>query len=184
MPKIMIALAPGSEEIEAVTLVDTLRRADLEVDLVSITQHRQITASRGVVLVADSTINSVNLSDYHMLILPGGVGGSEALRDCPKLIDALKQAQAEHRWIAAICAAPALVLAHHQLLGKARVTCHPSFIEQIPESNRAAHRVVIDERHKLVTSQGPGTSLEFALTLIELICGKEKAQQVAAPMLL
>lgn len=184
MPKVLIALAPGSEEMEAVILIDTLRRANLEVDVVSVTDQHQLVASRGVNLVADYCLKDVDTRQYQLLLLPGGLGGCEVMRDTPELITALRHAQADSRWIGAICAAPALILAHHQLLGSARTTCHPSLLDKLPESNRAAHRVVIDQKHKLITSQGPGTSLEFALALIELFCGKEKAQEVAGPMVI
>ncbi|MEE1673876.1 DJ-1/PfpI family protein [Agarivorans aestuarii] len=185
MTKVMVAIASGSEEIEAVSIIDVLRRAEITVDVVSIEADMslEIVASRGVKLVADLHISDIDPADYQMLVLPGGVPGSEAFRDCESLINILKQRKAK-QWLAAICAAPAIVLAEHQLLGDADVTCHPGFQQQLPQSQLSEERVVVDQAHRLITSQGPGTAIEFSLALIAQLKDQESAELVAAPMVL
>jgi len=183
-PNVVVMIAPGSEEIEAVTVIDVLRRAGVAVTVASCATdgERQVTASRGVKLVADLHLNELPDSDFDAIVLPGGLPGSECFRDTPELIALLRRQQQARRWLAVICAAPAVVLAHHDLLGQAKVTCHPGFQEQLPAAQRQTARVVLDRQHKLLTSQGPGTALEFSLALVGLLCGEAKAAEVAAPM--
>ena len=185
MTKVMVAIASGSEEIEAVSIIDVLRRAEIIVDVVSIEANKRldIVASRGVKLMADLHISEIDAANYDMLVLPGGVPGSEAFRDCESLIAMLKQRNAK-QWLAAICAAPAVVLAEHNLLGDAAVTCHPGFQQQLPQNQLSVDRVVVDQSHKLITSQGPGTAIEFSLALIAQLKDQNSADQVAAPMVL
>jgi 4-methyl-5(b-hydroxyethyl)-thiazole monophosphate biosynthesis len=185
MHKIMVAIAPGSEEIEAVTIIDVLRRAELEVDVVSVCPQGklQITASRGVKLVADCHLNDVVASDYQMLVLPGGLPGAEVFRDNQQLVELLKQRLAG-QWLAAICAAPAVVLATHHICSEAQMTCHPAFQQQIPAKQLSQQRVVVDLSQRLITSQGPGTALEFSLSLVEHLLDQDTATSVAAPMVL
>ncbi|MGY5450301.1 DJ-1 family glyoxalase III [Agarivorans sp. MS3-6] len=185
MNKVMVAIAPGSEEIEAVTIIDVLRRADIEVDVVSICPQGklEVIASRGVKLVADYPLSHITAASYGMLVLPGGVPGSEVFRDSPQLIEIIKQRNTQ-QWLAAICAAPAVVLAHHHLLANAQVTCHPAFQHQLPPAQLSNQRVVIDSTNQLITSQGPGTAIEFSLALIEQLKGKACAESVATPMVL
>ncbi|WP_432452053.1 DJ-1 family glyoxalase III [Agarivorans sp. QJM3NY_29] len=185
MDKVMVALASGSEEIEAVTIIDVLRRAEIEVDVVSVDadEQLQITASRGVKLVADKLLSQISANDYCMFVLPGGVPGSERFRDSEDLITMLQQRHAQ-QWLAAICAAPAIVLAHHQLLGRAQVTGHPVFQQRLPKTQRTKQRVVVDHPHKLITSQGPGTAIEFSLALVAQIKGQALADSIAIPMIM
>lgn len=185
MPKVMVAIAPGSEEIEAVTIIDVLRRAEIEVDVVSVCpQGRlEISASRGVKLVADRHLSEIEASDYQMLVLPGGLPGSEVFRDSQQLVEQLKQ-RPDGQWLAAICAAPAIVLASHQICSAAQMTCHPAFQQHIPAGQLSQQRVAVDLAHRLITSQGPGTALEFSLSLVEQLIDKNTAANVAAPMVL
>lgn len=185
MPKVMVAIAPGSEEIEAVTIIDVLRRAEIEVDVVSVCPEAklEITASRGVKLVADCHLNDISAGDYQMLVLPGGLPGSEVFRDSQQLVELLKLRQ-PGQWLAAICAAPAVVLAKHHICDQAQMTCHPAFQQHIPAEQLSQQRVVVDFAHRLITSQGPGSALEFSLSLIEHLIDKDTADSVAAPMVL
>ncbi len=120
----LVVLAPGCEELEAVASIDTLVRGGIQVTAASICpQGRlQITASRGVKLVADVLLESVAEQHFDLILLPGGLPGAEYLRDNPLLIRMLKEQRARGGWRAAICASPALVLAHHDLIGPAKVT--------------------------------------------------------------
>lgn len=183
---VLVLVAPGSEEIETVAIVDTLVRARIEVVLASCCPAglRQVKASRGVQLVADCHIDELTSRDFEAIVVPGGLPGSEVIRDTPLAIDLLKEQARLGRWRAAICAAPVVVLQHHDLLDGASVTCHPGFQTQLPASLLSQERVVRDEAHRLITSQGPGSAIEFALELVRVLRGDEQATAVAVPMVL
>jgi len=178
--KVLVPIADGTEEIEAVCIIDVLRRAGADVTVASV-GNLQITASRGVKLVADCKIADCRDDDFDLIALPGGIPGAEHLRDSQPLVQLLRRHQAHGGWYGAICAAPAVVLSHHGLLGGRKVTGHPSFVAQLSDGIPMAERVVVDGN--CVTSQGPGTALEFALTLVALLYDQAKATAVAAPML-
>lgn len=182
----LVVLAPGCEELEAVASIDTLVRGGIQVTVASVCpQGRlQITASRGVKLVADVLLESVAEQLFDLILLPGGLPGAEYLRDNPLLIRMLKEQQARCSWRAAICASPALVLAHHDLIGPAKVTGYPGTEGQLPASGFVAQAVVVDEAERLITSQGPGTSMAFALAAVRVLEGDTIADKVAAGMLL
>lgn len=176
---VLVPIADGTEEMEAVTIIDVLRRAGADVTVVSV-GGLQITASRGVKLTADTTVDRCAGRDFDAIVLPGGMPGAEHLRDCKTLIDLLKKQKEKGKLYAAICASPAVVLRTHGLLPK-KATCYPSFAEHLHDPSMAKQRVVVDDN--CVTSGGPGTALEFALELVRQLCGQQKAKQVAEPML-
>jgi len=178
--KVLVPVADGTEEIEAVCIIDVLRRAGAEVTVASV-GNLQVTAARGVKLVADCLIEDCQDDHFDLIALPGGIPGAEHLRDSSPLIQLLRRHQADGRWYGAICAAPAVVLSHHGLLGGRQATGHPSFTEQLTDGKPVAARVVVDGN--CVTSQGPGTALEFALTLVALLYDDATAKDVAAPMI-
>jgi 4-methyl-5(b-hydroxyethyl)-thiazole monophosphate biosynthesis len=177
--RVLVPIADGSEEMEAVIIIDVLRRAGAEVTLASV-GDRQVTASRGVTIVADTTIDTCRDAVFDLIVLPGGIPGAEHLRDSVILTDLLSGQRAQDRWYAAICAAPAVVLAHHGLLGPERATCHPAFRDQLPDDSLADLPVVVAGR--CVTSQGAGTALIFALQLVELLFDRSTADAVATGM--
>lgn len=179
-PTVLVPIADGSEEIEAVCIIDVLRRAGADVTVASV-GARQITASRGVRIIADCTIADCQDREFDLIALPGGIPGAEHLRDSQPLIALLRRHQSAGNLVGAICAAPAVVLSHHGLLEGRRATGHPAFREQLTDGRSASQRVVVDGR--CVTSQGPGTAIEFALTLVALLFDDAKAAEVAAPML-
>ncbi len=179
MSKILVVIADGSEEIEAVTIIDTLRRAKTEVIVASV-NDKQITASRGVRIVADAAIAECTGQKYDLIVLPGGMPGAEHLRDCKELIKMLGEQKQAGRYYAAICASPAVVLQHHGLLEGHKATCYPSMMDQLKNPVKNA-TVVVDGN--CITSQGPATALEFSLKLVELLEGKAKAKEVAEDML-
>lgn len=181
MIHILVPVADGTEEIEAVTVIDTLRRAELDVTVAAVGDRRQVVCSRGVVLVADELIAELPAVPFEAIVLPGGMPGARHLCDCEPLIARLQDQQAAGRLIGAICAAPAVVLQHHGLLAGRRATCHPSFYDHLDASTRRPDRVVMDG--SLVTSRGPGTALEFALALVGILCGPRVRHAVAEPML-
>jgi len=177
--KVLVPVADGCEEIEAVTIIDVLRRAGADVTVASVGELR-ITASRGVRLVADTTIETCVDAVFDLIVLPGGMPGAEHLRDSELLITMLKRQEQAGRLFGAICAAPAVVLHHHGLLAGRRATTHPGFADTLENRGAVDSRVVVDGA--CVTSRGPGTALEFALKLVELLYGREKAAEVARPM--
>ncbi|MCX5644487.1 MAG: DJ-1/PfpI family protein [Phycisphaerae bacterium] len=177
--KVLVPIADGSEEIEAVCIIDTLRRAGAEVTVAAV-GRLQVTASRGVKIAADATIADCRGQIYDCIALPGGMPGAEHLRDSAELIEMLKKQKQAGRFYAAICAAPAVVLQPHGLLEQVRATCYPAFRNKLDLAYASDERVVIDGN--CVTSQGPGTAIEFALKLVELLFGTEKARQVGAAM--
>ena len=179
---VLIPVADGTEELEAVAIIDVLRRAGAMVTVASVTGARQVTASRGVVIVADALIEDCVKTDYHLVVLPGGIPGAEHLRDSAELIGILKRQRDKARLYGAICASPAVVLEHHGLLTGHQATCHPGFVDQLTTTDRIDDRVVMDGN--CLTSRGPGTAVEFALALVERLYGKEKREEVAAPMVI
>ena len=176
---VLVPIADGSEELEAVSIIDVLRRAGASVTVASVGEL-QITASRGVKLVADKLLSDCVDTEYDLIALPGGIPGAEHLRDSKELELMLRRQEQEGRLYAAICASPAVVLQHHGLLASRRATCHPFFADQIGDNDCLESRVVVDGT--CITSQGPGTALEFALKLVELLYDREKAEEIAAPM--
>lgn len=181
MPRALIPIADGSEDIETVVLIDVLRRAGVEVTVASIAPEGRlhITAARGTGIVADCRLDACIDQDFELIALPGGMPGAAHLRDCAPLIARLRQQKQAGKWYAAICASPAVVFAHHGLDTDVTTTAYPSFTAQLHHFR--AEPTVVDGH--CVTSQGPGTALAFALTLVECLLGAEKRAQVAQPML-
>ncbi|MBN2161865.1 MAG: DJ-1/PfpI family protein [Pontiellaceae bacterium] len=171
--KALVPIANGSEEMEAVIIIDTLRRAEWKVTVAGLTSGT-IEASRGVKLVADVEWDQVNPSDYDILILPGGFGGTMAFCEHEGIQQALKDFSKSGQWIGAICAAP-LALNQAGLLEGKQFTCYPGVEQKMPHLTRSDEIVVIDGH--LITSQGPGTAYEFALRIIaELDCPNRSAR--------
>jgi 4-methyl-5(b-hydroxyethyl)-thiazole monophosphate biosynthesis len=179
--QVLVPIADGSEEIEAVCIIDVLRRAGAKVTVASVNKL-QVTASRGVRIVADALISECQANTYDLIALPGGIPGAEQLRDSEVLTELLKRQVREGRLCGAICASPVIVLQHHDLLEGRAATSHPGFSERLENTECIDSRVVVDGN--LVTSRGPGTAIEFALKLVEILFGKEKASEVAAPMII
>ena len=176
--KVLVAIADGTEELEAVTIIDVLRRAKADVTVASV-GNKQVTASRGVNLVADALISECAGNVYDLIALPGGMPGAEHLRDSKELTQMLKDQAASARLYAAICASPAVAFKPHGLLKDKKATCYPSLLSEL--DNPQQEKVVVDAN--CITSQGPATALEFSLKLIELLFDKQTAQQVAEAML-
>ncbi len=176
MPKVLVPLAQGCEEIEAVTIIDLLRRAGIEVISASL-DDQPIRASRGVMLLADTTLDFALTQEFDMIVLPGGQPGTNNLKADLRIISLLKKMATQEKYVAAICAAPS-VLATAGLLGGKNATSFPGALDAYPEVLQQKIIVVIDG--KIITSRGPGTAMDFALTLIEKLVGKSKCEEVAA----
>ncbi|EFJ36152.1 hypothetical protein SELMODRAFT_227351 [Selaginella moellendorffii] len=180
--KVLVPVADGTEEMEAVIVIDVLRRGGAHVTVASVGQEPKVTASRGVKLVADAIVSECGDEKYDLVVLPGGMPGAEHLRDSKALEDITRGQAQEQRAYAAICAAPAVALESWGLLNGLKATCYPSFVSKLSDPSSAESRVVKDGL--VVTSRGPGTAMEFALTLVEQLYGKEKTQEVSKGLIL
>ncbi|KFD24187.1 protein deglycase YajL [Yokenella regensburgei] len=182
----LVCLAPGSEETEAVTTIDLLVRAGIAVTTASVASDGAlaVTCSRGVKLLADAPLVQVADGDYDVIVLPGGLKGAEVFRDSPLLVETVRQFHLSGRIVAAICAVPGTVLIPHEIFPIGNMTGYPGLKETIPEEHWQDKRVVWDPRVNLVTSQGPGTSIDFALKIIALLVGREKAHEVASQLVI
>lgn len=174
MKRVLTLLAPGFEEIEAVTIIDILRRAGVAVTVAG-TVEGAIEGSRKVRLLADLSIDKVAGSDYDMIVLPGGQPGTDHLAGDERVGRILKEAAAKGAYISAICAAPSILASAGLLAGK-KATSHPSVRERMRGVAYSEARVVVDG--KWVTSRSPGTAMEFAFELVRLLVGEEKAKEV------
>lgn len=182
MISVLVPIADDSEEIETACIQDTLVRAGADVTVASVMPEGRLQCkmSRGLNVVADVSIEECKDKTYDCIALPGGMPGAERLRDCATLTAMLKEHHASGRLTSAVCASPAVVFDTHGLL-PAAATCYPApaFKEKVSGWSDAA--AVVDGN--VVTSQGPGTSLQFALKLVEILFDKEKAEEIAAQML-
>jgi 4-methyl-5(b-hydroxyethyl)-thiazole monophosphate biosynthesis len=176
MAKVLVPLADGCEELEAVTVVDLLRRAGVEVTTAGL-KPGIVKASRGVQLVPDVTLDVALQDDYDMVVLPGGMPGATHLKEDARILGLLKSMAAAGKYTAAICAAP-MVLAEAGVLEGKRATSYPGVLDALPGVSVRTEAVVHDD--KVLTSRGPGTAMDFALALVEVLCGTAKRQQVEA----
>ncbi len=181
MPKtVLVPLAHGFEEIEAITIIDVLRRAGAEVAVVGL-GGVGVQGSRGLRVLADMTIEDSRKTAFDLIALPGGMPGAANLAENPTLA-ALLKAQAERGgFIAAICAAPALVLEPLGLLAGRKATGYPSFADRMGQAQRQDAPVVQDGN--LITGSGPGAAMAFALRLVQVLFGESKEQEVKKALL-
>lgn len=183
MKKSFVFLANGFEEIEALATVDVLRRADIEVTTVSICKDRMVTGAHGVSVEADIVINDTDFTDADWLICPGGMPGAEHLSNCPTLTELLKKHHAANGRVAAICAAPAVVLAPLGILNGKQATCYPGFENALAQGGATVvnNRVIVDGN--VVTSNGPSSAISFALAIVKETLGAATSNEVADGML-
>lgn len=174
MAKVLVPLAHGCEELEAVTIIDLLRRAEVTVVVAGL-EDGPVTASRGVVLLPDVGLDEALSQEFDMIVLPGGVGGAERLAADSRIIELLQHMARAERYTAAICAAPK-VLATAGLLEQRQATAYPGMLDDVPGPQLSVSAVVQDGH--IITSRGPGTAMDFALTLVEILCGRDKRVSV------
>ena len=178
MKRVVVPLAQGFEEIETVTVVDILRRAGVSVLLAGVeagAPPATIEGRTGIKLVPDLGIAEVRASDFDMIVLPGGLKGTQTLQKDQHVARLLLAMKEDDRYIAAICAAPTILAANRMIAGR-RLTSHPSVKDQLAGALYEEGRVVVDGR--LVTSRGPGTAMEFAMALVEILEGRPKMEEV------
>jgi protein deglycase len=179
--KALIPIADGSEEMEAVIIIDTLRRAEWDVTVAGLTAGT-IEASRGVKLVPDATWDQLNPGDFDVLLLPGGFGGTEAFMAHAGIQQAIRDFDAKGKWLGSICAA-ALALHEAGILEGKKFTCYPGVEAKLPSNVQPENEVVVVDGH-LITSQGPGTAFEFALKVIAECSGPNASGAVRKGLLL
>lgn len=175
----LVPIADGTEEIEAVVIIDVLVRAGVEVTVASVMPQKQVICSRGVELTADCLIIECT-EEYDLIALPGGMPGAEHLRDSEILTSLLKKQAKIGKMYAAICAAPVVILQHHGLLEGKKATCHAAFAEDLKDPSAVDERVVTDGN--CTTSRGPGSAMEFAVALVEELFNPAKADELVAAM--
>jgi 4-methyl-5(b-hydroxyethyl)-thiazole monophosphate biosynthesis len=178
MASVLVPLAQGCEELEAVTVVDLLRRADVDVVTAGL-DDQPVRASRGVVLIPDAALGDVLNEGFDMIVLPGGEPGATNLASDERVVALVRQMARVGQYTAAICAAPK-VFAESGILDGRRATSFPGALERaaVPGLDYVEDPVVIDG--KIITSRGPGTAMDFALQLVELLVGVAKRQEVEA----
>ncbi|VGO16045.1 Isonitrile hydratase [Pontiella desulfatans] len=179
--KTLVPIANGSEEMEAVIIIDTLRRAEFDVTVASLTPGA-IEASRGVKLVGDTTWDQINPDEFDILLLPGGFGGTVAFCGHAGVQQAIKDFNEKKKWMGCICAA-ALALNEAGVLAGKRFTCYPGVEEKLPADIQPVDEIVVVDGH-LITSKGPGTAFEFALKVIAECGSPNTAADVRAGLLL
>jgi len=178
MPRVLVPLAEGFEELEAITITDLLTRAQVEVVTAGL-KPGPVTASRGTVIVPTTDLDTAMQQSYDMIVLPGGLPGANHLRDDSRVQSIIRKMDAEGKTVAAICAAPK-ALAAAGILDNRTATCYPGSIDmaQFPKINVVDEVVVSDGN--IITSRGPGTAMDFSLGLIEKLVGKKTRDQVEA----
>jgi 4-methyl-5(b-hydroxyethyl)-thiazole monophosphate biosynthesis len=172
MKKVLIPLADGFEEIEALTVADVLRRGDLEVVLVGL-PGSIVKGRSNIKVISDKKIEDVNPKDFDAVVLPGGSPGYINLGRSQKILDMLVDFNDREKLIAAICASPC-ILSKLGILDNRKATIYPGMEREIPKPRSG--KVVVDGH--VITSEGPGTAIEFALEIVKTLLGKEKANEV------
>ncbi|MGN1313429.1 MAG: DJ-1 family glyoxalase III [Lachnospiraceae bacterium] len=171
-----VFLAEGFEEIEALTVVDLLRRAGIETRMVSVTSHKQVTGSHQIPVVTDTLLEEVDFGQMEMIVLPGGMPGTLGLEACKPLIEQVKSFHAMGKPIAAICAAPT-ILGRLGLLEGRVACCYPGMEKEL--TGAQVTQAAVAKEDNLITSRGMGTAIDFSLSIIEQFKGSQAAGEMA-----
>lgn len=176
MAHVLVPMAPGCEDLETVTLIDILRRADVKVTTAGL-DDKPVTGSRGTTFIPDTTLDNVMDVEFDLIALPGGLPGSDHLNNDTRIHQILRKTYERGHQVAAICAAPK-VLANVGLLENRKATSFPGVLESmsLEHTKLTGKAIEIDER--VVTSQSAGTAMDFALTLVGLLCGTDKQLEI------
>ncbi|NLJ90640.1 MAG: DJ-1/PfpI family protein [Clostridiales bacterium] len=176
MFKVCVFLADGFEEVEGLTVVDLLRRADIETIMVSIMKTNKITGAHNIVVEADDLFENMDFSNFDGLILPGGMPGTKHLGNHKALVELLKNFNNDNKLVAAICAAPS-VLGVNDILRDKKATCYPGFEDKLEGATFVDSPVVKDDN--VITSRGVGTAIDFALEIIKTLKDEKVADEIA-----
>ena len=178
MANVLVPLAQGCEELEAVTIIDLLRRAEINVITASL-DDRPITASRGTKILADTTLDQVLDQEFDMVVLPGGLPGADYLNEDNRIHQILQRTVNNNKLVAAICAAPK-VLASAGLLENKKATAYPGVLDALNLNTTEVTNSTVQQDGNILTSRGPGTAMDFALEIISCLVGGDKRNQVEA----
>ncbi len=178
---VIVFLADGCEEIEALSVIDTLRRGNVEVKGASISDSLVVKGAHGIDFMADCFFRDINFDKVEMVVLPGGLGGRNNLMADKNVVTVCKKFNELGKYVTAICASPS-VLGENGILNGRRATCYPGFEEQCKGAVMLGDRVVVDGN--IITSKGPGTAFEFAVELLRALKGSEAADSVAEGLIL
>ena len=173
--KIMVFLADGFEEVEALTVVDYLRRMDIDVDMLAIGKDKQVKGSHGIEVFANILLKDLKAESYDGLVIPGGLPGATKLQKNKEVIAIVRDFHEKGKLVAAICAGP-IVLQEAGILNEKKFTCYPGFEEDIKDGLYTNKSVVVDGN--IITSKGPALAVDFALTLVTYLLGQEKSQEL------
>ena len=176
MTHVLVPLAQGCEELEAITITDLLTRAGINVTTCGL-DERPVKASRGITIIPDTSIKKVQNMSFDLIVLPGGLPGTDHLRDNTQLQTLLKKQAKTNKYIAAICAAPKALAEAGVLKGKT-ATSFPSVLASLSDDTITITENAVEIDGNIITSRSAGTAMEFALSLIELLEGKEKRDEV------
>jgi 4-methyl-5(b-hydroxyethyl)-thiazole monophosphate biosynthesis len=180
MNRIAVHLAEGFEEIEAISIIDVLRRAGFQVEVVSVTGELEVTGSHNIRVVVDSLFESMDYSEVDMLVLPGGMPGSSNLKAHTGLREQILNFNDSGKPLAAICAAP-IVLGTLGLLKDKKATCYPGFEDELHGAIITGSDV--EQSGNIITGKGAGVAIEFALKIVEMVKGKDMADELARKMI-
>lgn len=180
MARVLIPLAGGCEELEAVTIIDLLRRAEIDVTTASL-EPGPVHCSRGTVLIADNELKNVLDEAFDMIVLPGGLPGADHLEQDTNVQSLLKNMHQQGKYTAAICAAPK-ALAAAGILDQRKATGYPGVLEGLSLSATDITRNPVEQDGHVITSRGPGTAMDFALHLVQILKGAETRNSVEAAL--
>lgn len=182
MTKIALFIENGNEDIEFIAPLDILRRGGVEVDLISANNNKTVTTSHNVTVTVDKLLNEINIDNYDGIIIPGGMPGSDYLRDNDTVIKYLQKFYKEGKLVAALCAAP-IVLNKAGITKESNITCYPSIEEKIKYKTYNKDKAVVIDRN-VITAQGPTLAILFGYAILEYLEGKEVSQKISNDMLL
>jgi len=181
MGKVYVFMANGFEEIEAFTVVDVLRRAGLEVEMISVTKEDMVSGAHDVSVLCDARFEGLDLDDASIIVLPGGMPGAGTLSEHKGLQELVKRYFSADKPVAAICAAP-MVLGKLGLLKGKKVTCYPGFESYLEGAEVTG--ALVQKDGNLITGKGPGAAMDFALAIVELLLGESKVQELKEAMII
>ena len=180
MSHVLVPLAQGCEELEAITITDLLVRAGISVTTCGL-DAQPVKASRGTTIIPDTSIDKILDKSFDLIVLPGGLPGADHLRDDARLQSLLKKQAEQNKYLAAICAAPKALAQAGVLQGKT-ATSFPGTLEALNNPDISISKKAIEIDGKVITSRGPGTAMDFTLTLIELLEGRKKRDEVESQL--
>lgn len=173
---VAVHLAEGYEEIEAVSIIDVLRRANIETLIVSVTEKKEVTGSHGIIISSDRLFDEVDYTQVKMIILPGGMPGAKNLKNHEKLGSEIVRFYSEGKPLGAICAAP-IVLGNLNLLKNKKATCYPGYEDQLTGAEVTGNNV--EQSYNIITGKGAGVAIQFALHIVKMLKGKKLADELA-----